>query len=96
MSLFNEINKEAEEKELANQKAITELPEAYQVMTTEVGRNQNGTVLREVVVDTYAVDKVKGIVPKGKAMLKAKKMKEVYPDKTFYVVEIVNRIVATY
>lgn len=96
MGLFDKINEEAEEKENEVQQNITELPEAYQVMTTEKSSSQNGTIVREVIVDTFMVDKKNGIVPSGKAKLKAKKMKEAFPNKSFYVVEIVHRIIANY
>lgn len=96
MGLFDKINEEAEKKENEVQQNITEFPEAYQVMTTEKSTSQNGTIVREVIVDTFVVDKKKGIVPVGKAKIKAQKMKEAFPDKSFYVVEIVHRIVANY
>lgn len=96
MSMFDQINEEAEKQETAKQEAIAELPEAYQIMSTERSRNQNGVVIKEVIMDTYLVDKKNGIIPVGKAKLKAKKLKEAYPDRSFYVVEIVHRIIATY
>jgi hypothetical protein len=97
MSIFEEINAEEEKKEVEKQDAIAELPEAYQVLTTEQTRGLNGkTQIREVIIDTFMVDKARGIVPSEKAKIKARKMKEVYPDKSFYVVEVVHRIIANY
>jgi hypothetical protein len=92
-SIFAEINKEEAEKEKQLQDVPTELPEAFQVLTTN--KLHNGSI-HEEIVDTFMVDKVKGIIPIEKAKSKAKKMKQVFPDKTYFVVGIYKRIEATY
>lgn len=97
--MFEDINREEEAKQ-KNQIAElpTELPEAFQVMTTEkvAGMNGGRGGVHEVIVDTFMVDRAKGIIPDEKAKNKARKMKEVFPDKTYYVVGIYKRIIATY
>lgn len=87
----NDVFDETDEKKevLKKEDAIAELPEAYQVR----GTDSQG---REEIIDTFKVDRVRGITPIGKAKLKAQAMKRVFPKKTFYVVEIVHRIINTY
>jgi hypothetical protein len=96
MGMFDDINKEAEkmQEEVIE---ITDLPEAYQVRTTEKSIGRDGkTEVKEVIVDTFKVDKKNGIIPIDKARGKARLMKIANPTKTFYVVEILHRIVGTY
>jgi len=99
MSIFDEINKEAEkqEKETANE-VPTDLPEAVQVLTSSQiqGLNNGKGGVHETIVDTFMVDKVNGIIPIEKAKTKAKRLKAIFPDKTYYVVTIYKRIEATY
>ena len=98
MSVFEEINNEAEQKEQSQVAEIpNELPEAFQVLhaVKTAGLNGKGAI-REEIVDTFMVDRATGIIPIEKAKNKAKAMKRVFPDKTFYVVGIYKRIEATY
>lgn len=98
-SLFNEINNEAEKKAQSQTAELpNELPEAFQVLTTEklAGMNGGRGGVHEVIVDTFMVDRAKGIIPDEKAKNKARKMKEVFPDKTYYVVGIYKRVIAEY
>lgn len=92
--LFETINKEEEEKQkLASQNAPIELPEAYQVL--KAVKNHAGEI-REEIVDTFIPDRAKGIDPIEKAKAKAKSMKRVFPNQTFYAVGIYKRIIGTY
>ena len=99
MNIFDEINQEAEkqEKEVVTE-LPNELPEAIQILTTTKihGLNGGNGGVHEQIVDTFMVDKINGIIPIGKAKTKAKKLKEIFPDKTYYVVGIYKRIEATY
>ena len=98
MSVFSEINEEQEKKEQEQGKDVpTELPEAFQVLhaVKTAGLNGKGAI-REEIVDTFMVDRATGVIPDEKAKNKAKAMKRVFPDKTFYVVGIYKRIIATY
>jgi len=92
MGMFDFINEEAEKKEIETAEVPTELPDAFQVMTTE----KVGNSVHERIVDTFMVDRAKGIIPDEKAKNKAKAMKRVFPDNTYYVVGIYKRIIATY
>ena len=96
--LFAEINKEEEERqEEIAEETPTELPEAFQVCTSikQVGASGKPYITEEIIT-TYNVDRKNGIVPIEKAKAKARAMKNVFPDKTFYVVGIYKRIEATY
>ena len=94
MGIFDEINNEAEAQEQIQVKEMpSELPEAFQVMTTT---QIQGRGVVEEIVDTFLVDRKNGIVPIEKAKKKAKKLKEIFTDKTYYVVGIYKRIEATY
>jgi hypothetical protein len=59
------------------------------VMTTDSNGKQH-------IVDTFYVDKVRGIMPIDKARKKAKLMKNVYPNKTYFVVEVLHRTTNVY
>ena len=94
MSVFDEINEEQSKKEQSQTaEAIMEIPEAMQVLTSN--KLYNGSI-HEEIIDTFVVDKKNGIIPIEKAKNKAKAMKRVFPDKTYYVVGIYKRIEATY
>jgi len=93
MGMFDFVNEEVEKQEQAKVTEVTnELPEAFQVLTTE----KVGNGVHERIVDTFMVDRAKGIIPDEKAKKKAQAMKRVFPDKTYYVVGIYKRIEATY
>ncbi|MDP2692753.1 MAG: hypothetical protein Q8O88_03900 [bacterium] len=99
MNIFDEINLEAEKQE--NEVVIdlpTDIAEAVQVLTctTIQGLNGGRGGIHETIVDTFMVDKVNGIIPIEKAKNKAKKLKAIFPDKTYYVVTIYKHIEATY
>lgn len=97
--MFDFVNEEEAKKEQAQLKEVpTELPEAFQVLTTEkvAGMNGGRGGIHEAIVDTFLVDRANGIIPIEKAKAKAKAMKRVFPDKTYFVVGIYKRIEATY
>jgi len=57
------------------------VPLHYQIFTT----NDNTPTGRKEIVDTYACDRAKGIVPTARAKGKADGMKKCYPNKTYFV-----------
>lgn len=91
MGLFDEVNDGEENNnstEVKKDEVVLEFPEAVQIKTVVDGR--------EEIIDTFVTDKKKGIIYTDKAKKKASNLKEAYPNRTFYVVEIINRIVGTY
>ena len=98
-NIFEEINQKAEiqEKEVSSE-VPTDLIEAIQILTctTIQGLNGGRGGIHEQIVDTFMVDKVNGIIPIEKAKNKAKRLKTIFPDKTYYVVTIYKHIEATY
>ena len=47
---------------------------------------------RKEIVDTYKCDRVKGIIPVGKAKIKADRMKMTFKNKNFFVIETASKI----
>ena len=91
IDIFDEIEKASE-----NQKPIVEvtavkasefsedaiyIPLSYQVYTTDNGLAEG----KKEIIDTYPCDRIKGIVPTGKAKKKAELMKQAFKTKTFFV-----------
>lgn len=57
------------------------VPLHYQIFTT----NDNTPTGRKEIVDTYACDRAKGIVPTARAKGKADGMKKCFPKNTYFV-----------
>ncbi len=66
------------------------VPTAYQVIST-VNNLPTG---KKEVVDTYYCDRVKGIVPIGKARIKADLMRKAFKNKTYFVIEFSTKILS--
>lgn len=66
------------------------VPSAYQVIST-VNNLPTG---KKEVVDTYYCDRVKGIVPIGKARIKADLMHKAFKNKTYFVIEFSSKILS--
>lgn len=81
----------AEEQNLLKTKIS--IPQAYQIRKT-IHKNWQIT---EEIVDTYVVDKKKGIplIEENKAKNKARKLTEI-TQTSHYVIEIVHNIIASY
>ncbi len=66
------------------------IPLDYQVFTTN-----NGEVTgKRELIDTLMCDRKKGIVPIGKARMKADRLKEAFKNKVYFVVENSSKILA--
>lgn len=66
----------------------TIVPLDYQIYST----SNNQPTGKKDIVDTYKCDRTKGIIPSGKARMKADLMKKAFPNKTFFVDETVSKI----
>jgi hypothetical protein len=64
------------------------IPLDYQIFTTNNGLATG----KKEIIDTYKCDRVKGIVPIGKAITKAKLMKQAFKNKEFFVTEASSKI----
>jgi hypothetical protein len=64
------------------------VPLDYLIFSTS---NNEPTGKREII-DTYKCDRIKGIVPSGKARMKADLMKKAFPNKRFFVEETASKI----
>jgi hypothetical protein len=83
--LFDAIETSSIEKESSPLLNIADdeicIPLHYQIFST----SNNTSKGHKEVVDTYACDRKKGIVPTMRAKGKADGMKQVYPNKVFFV-----------
>lgn len=77
------------EADVEDENAIL-VPSAYQVIST-VNNLPTG---KKEVVDTYYCDRVKGIVPIGKARVKADLMRKAFKNKTYFVIEFSSKILS--
>jgi len=76
---------EVEVTEIAKMEIADEeicVPLHYQIFTT----NDNTPTGRKEIVDTYACDRAKGIVPTARAKGKADGMKKCFPKNTYFVI----------
>lgn len=64
------------------------IPLDYSIFSTS-DNTPNG---KRDIVDTYKCDRVKGIVPSGKAKIKADLMKKAFSNKKFFVEETSSKI----
>lgn len=77
------------EVETEDENAIL-VPNAYQVIST----TNNQPTGKKEVVDTYYCDRTKGIVPIGKARIKADLMHKAFKNKTYFVIEFSSKILS--
>ena len=65
-----------------------EIPVSFQVRKVSNGKDE--------LIETFMVDKVRGIIPIEKAKRKAQLMKSAFPKDSIYVVEVLHRVVKTF
>ena len=64
------------------------IPLSYHIFTTHNGELKG----KKEPIDTYKCDRVNGIIPIGKARIKADLMKKAFQNKTFFVAETSSKI----
>ena len=87
INIFDSVEETTKEVVVENTKMeIAEdeicVPLHYQIFTT----NDNTPTGHKEIIDTYACDRAKGIVPTARAKSKADGMKKCFPKNTYFVI----------
>lgn len=85
---ITDVEVETPAKKVKDEIEFVLIPLDYQIFTTDNGKSDG----KREIIDTYKCDRAKGIIPIGKAKMKAELMKKAFKNKTFFVEQTSSKI----